>query len=307
MATPKPGGEQAPEASLQAPVAVDKVTKKNRKKYEKKKQKQRTTAPNAESDHASEPNSPSVEPSSAWPDNYTIKLMADGLSHGAFAARHISRGDFILAEAPMIIAICEDTSATGLHEPSSSVANFFDAYSDRDQPHASPEEFKQFAQLHCLPDFDDDYFSVWRSVKDTGEASQTHRDKLPPQLIDNTKTMGFLQGSKTPVSEELFESRVTYLSTFKTNMFRLQRPPGDEWAVSPQLARFNHSCVPNASRAWNSETGVQTLYALRNIKEGEEICMSYLPEGWFAKEDRAEYLRYHYCIVCKCPICRDTE
>ena len=46
--------------------------------------------------------------------------------------------------------------------------------------------------------------------------------------------------------------------------------------VCLKMSRFNHSCRPNAQYFWNDDTNTRDLRALRKIKEGKEITVSYI-------------------------------
>jgi len=85
-------------------------------------------------------------------------------------------------------------------------------------------------------------------------------------------------------------------------------PPSDHEsrrALYVQAARFNHSCVPNAS--WLSHEGSSDMLVLSNhgISEGEEITISYVPSdrprAW-----RMAYLCDAWRFTCNCPAC-DTS
>lgn len=55
------------------------------------------------------------------------------------------------------------------------------------------------------------------------------------------------------------------LSVFMTNAM----DTGEGAAVFERASRFNHCCVPNACFAWNEKLGVETIYAIKDIKLGE--------------------------------------
>jgi len=58
------------------------------------------------------------------------------------------------------------------------------------------------------------------------------------------------------------------------------------------VSRINHSCKPNAKHTWNSKLGEQTVYAVRLIREGEELTLSYLEGG--ASVERKRELRENF-------------
>ncbi|KAJ5312805.1 hypothetical protein N7508_003635 [Penicillium antarcticum] len=53
-------------------------------------------------------------------------------------------------------------------------------------------------------------------------------------------------------------------------------------------SRFNHSCLANAVYSWNTTNSYKTIYAVKNIPQGEEITVSYLAnEEWMSSRDSA--------------------
>jgi hypothetical protein len=77
-------------------------------------------------------------------------------------------------------------------------------------------------------------------------------------------------------------------------------------AIYVGYCRLNHSCAPNVHGAWNAMRGRQTMFALRDISEGEELVVSYL--GNMGEEqprkDRRESLRADFGFVCQCTKCQ---
>jgi len=66
----------------------------------------------------------------------------------------------------------------------------------------------------------------------------------------------------------------------------------------PLIAKINHSCQPNVRFKFNRNTGSMHLYAIKNIKKGEEILDSYL-ENKNIKSHK-DYLKEHYGFICNC-------
>lgn len=52
---------------------------------------------------------------------------------------------------------------------------------------------------------------------------------------------------------------------------------------------------------WNVSRGEETVYAVREIKEGEEVTLSYLAGG--ASRARQELLKENFRFECKCELC----
>ena len=70
--------------------------------------------------------------------------------------------------------------------------------------------------------------------------------------------------------------------------------------IYPTLCRINHSCLPNAHHSWNSATGYETIHALRYIRGGEEISISY---GEGPSFERRKTLKERFGFDCNCKIC----
>lgn len=91
-----------------------------------------------------------------------------------------------------------------------------------------------------------------------------------------------------------------FTGIFKTNAL----PCGAEspiGAVYPTICFINHKCIPNSHNNWNSEAGLETIHAIREIKAGEEITISYAagePAG-----QRLLKLKEAFGFDCKCELC----
>jgi hypothetical protein len=91
------------------------------------------------------------------------------------------------------------------------------------------------------------------------------------------------------------------ISIFQTNCMEMGRGA----AVFPNAARFNHSCNPNACFTWNPAIGKETIHIMNDVKEGEEITLSYC-DMLHDKPLRAYELK-HYGFVCDCRACAEDE
>uniref|UniRef100_A0A8D0AXU0 Protein-lysine N-trimethyltransferase SMYD5 n=1 Tax=Salvator merianae TaxID=96440 RepID=A0A8D0AXU0_SALMN len=67
----------------------------------------------------------------------------------------------------------------------------------------------------------------------------------------------------------------------------------------------NHSCTPNAETSFPDNNFLLHLTALEDIKQGEEICISYLDccQRERSCHSRHKILRENYLFVCSCPKC----
>jgi hypothetical protein len=82
----------------------------------------------------------------------------------------------------------------------------------------------------------------------------------------------------------------------------------DIGGVFENISRINHSCLPNAVHSWNGllgERGEETVYAVRDIKEGEEITVSYLAGG--PSKERQSILKQSFGFDCTCVLCDSSD
>lgn len=69
-----------------------------------------------------------------------------------------------------------------------------------------------------------------------------------------------------------------------------------------EASRINHSCCHNAQNTWNANLNQLTIHAFKDIKEGEEICISYL-DGSEDYQTRQRELQARFCFTCTCELC----
>jgi hypothetical protein len=72
-------------------------------------------------------------------------------------------------------------------------------------------------------------------------------------------------------------------------------------SILPFAARFNHSCVPNASFAWNSRLSSATIHAVVDIPPKTQIYLSYEKPYQNLAERRIKLASYGF--ICSCPAC----
>lgn len=77
---------------------------------------------------------------------------------------------------------------------------------------------------------------------------------------------------------------------------------GSQTSICPRAARFNHSCVPNASFAWNARLARVTVHAIVAIEAGTQILLSY--ERPYQSGDARREKLSAYGFVCACVACR---
>ncbi|RZB41600.1 EMP24 GP25L and/or SET domain containing protein [Asbolus verrucosus] len=69
----------------------------------------------------------------------------------------------------------------------------------------------------------------------------------------------------------------------------------------------NHSCIPNAEPTYLHNNNKLSLVAVRDIQEGEEICISYLDECNLqrSRHSRRKELMENYLFACNCIKCEE--
>ena len=78
-------------------------------------------------------------------------------------------------------------------------------------------------------------------------------------------------------------------------------------AVYRLCSRINHSCRPNCFAAWNALLGRQTLHALRDIGQGEELTVAYVGGAEAGvRASRRQMLADKYHFDCACEACSLT-
>lgn len=78
-------------------------------------------------------------------------------------------------------------------------------------------------------------------------------------------------------------------------------------SVFAQACRLNHDCRPNAHIIWNERIGMQTVHALCEISQGEEVLVAYIggdADGTRAARQLA--LQTKFSFACTCPQCELT-
>lgn len=98
------------------------------------------------------------------------------------------------------------------------------------------------------------------------------------------------------------ENQNRLLTIFRSNAYNT----GDSRVgLFPKIARINHSCTPNSGNEWVEGAGYRVIYASRDIEEGEEITVSYIP---LLKKtaDRQSRLG-QYGFTCDCSACQSGE
>lgn len=101
--------------------------------------------------------------------------------------------------------------------------------------------------------------------------------------------------------EARINKNASLVSIFQTNCMEMNGAA----AVFPHCARFNHSCTPNACFTFNRAIGKETIHAISDIAEGEEITVSYIDVA--ADKSVREWQLRHYGFSCDCEACTGDE
>lgn len=156
--------------------------------------------------------------------------------------------------------------------------------------------------------------SVWGAYCRLNNAQKLEFDKLHGYQAEN---LNFEQAARTMIDpyddsmdeddiEEMVADQIRVMKTFSVNNFRL--PPYD-LGVFAKSSRLNHSCVPNVHHSYNPILKRTTVFAVKDITPGEELCITYLGgEGhYWVRPQRLEFLRSNYGFTCDCPACSDRS
>lgn len=96
---------------------------------------------------------------------------------------------------------------------------------------------------------------------------------------------------------------------FETNALPCGLNGGGNIATSAGLfiaaSRFNSSCRPNVNNTWNEATQTIRIHALRDITEGEELCLCYT-SMMGTKAERQECTQRKFAFTCTCTACQLT-
>mmetsp|Transcript_101757 Transcript_101757/g.288191 ORF Transcript_101757/g.288191 Transcript_101757/m.288191 type:complete len:485 (-) Transcript_101757:31-1485(-) len=110
-------------------------------------------------------------------------------------------------------------------------------------------------------------------------------------------------GCAADLIHELAGGRHALIRVLQKNILECTREPG-VMSYFPVAARLGHSCCPNAFA--DSSRGACTVRALCDIREGEEVRISYVPVSGGVKE-RQEKLAREYGISCACRRCDEEK
>ncbi|KAF2838647.1 SET domain-containing protein [Patellaria atrata CBS 101060] len=73
-------------------------------------------------------------------------------------------------------------------------------------------------------------------------------------------------------------------------------------SILPEVARINHDCRPNSAYRFDDTTLKHEVFAIRDIKPGEEITVTYVPPE-MPSDMRNSLLRNQWNFDCTCSLC----
>ncbi|KAK7032038.1 hypothetical protein VNI00_013406 [Paramarasmius palmivorus] len=195
-----------------------------------------------------------------------------GKGRGLVATKDIKWGDLIFAERPMIIHPAALPANTV-----SAPAHFTGA---QKQQVGLNESERQIGLLinELSPEDQAAFRDLWNCHKEDGSGP----------LLGASRTNGFgVSDYHEPIKPGFPEHAGSYSATWKI------------------ISRLNHSCRPNVGSGWDSPSFSMHVYAGRDIKKGEELCLNYLGDTLQLTASRQRDLR-SYGFECICPACTNA-
>lgn len=119
------------------------------------------------------------------------------------------------------------------------------------------------------------------------------------------KNVEELQGLSDNERNEIDDLIDTYYITLEVTVGQFLNNEGSGLYVTQ--SKINHSCNPNAEIRFPFSNNILQVVALRDIKAGEEICISYLDECQInrSRHSRQKYLQENYLFLCECEKCQE--
>ena len=201
------------------------------------------------------------------PALYRLEEVA-GKGIGCIATQDIQKGCLILRETPQLLVPEFDDSAS-LKEKLVNVIKVF--------LQMSPEDKENYLNLYNM------YTAVeWEEWSD----AMKYRAQAVKRVLDQMRVPNISQDLAYKVS-----------TIYDTNCFHN--------GVCIKMSRINHACRPSARYLWNEDTNTRDIRALRKIREGEEITVSYL--DLMCRAERRAKLKADFNFFCNCTACDETE
>jgi hypothetical protein len=120
------------------------------------------------------------------------------------------------------------------------------------------------------------------------EISKSVFQLSPPDLVCFLSLHNAQEG-KMPFGADRFQSNCTLLCD-------------DSYGIFPTFSRINHHCSPNAIPKWHEDKQVLTVYAFKDVKQGEEFTVCY-PPPFLTRDERRGELEKWWGFLCRCDTC----
>lgn len=211
------------------------------------------------------------------------RLSGEGRGLGLFTTRSIPAYSEILREAPLILL-----------EPTDDLPQLYEQFISLRKPGSDEALQRRYLAL---------------SHQEVPQRDQRLREKLTERGFDAATV----------------EEMVLVASIMQTNAFNVDVGNGmgcNHRALFPQIARINHSCVPNAHVCYypsststitatekpasslhhrRRQEGRMVVHALRNLHEGEEVQIAYFSILLSRPERQTKAQKWGF--TCRCPAC----
>ncbi|CAG8973687.1 hypothetical protein HYALB_00002253 [Hymenoscyphus albidus] len=133
------------------------------------------------------------------------------------------------------------------------------------------------------------------------------------KILDMITSLETAYSNLSPISQKSFtdlhdvrfpseEDQNKLLTIFRSNAYNTC---DSKVGLFPKIARINHSCTPNSGNEWVDEAGHRIIYASRDIKEGKEITVSYIPLIKKTADRQSRLAQYGF--TCDCSACQSSH
>ncbi|KAI1326959.1 hypothetical protein F5Y16DRAFT_373323 [Xylariaceae sp. FL0255] len=235
---------------------------------------------------------------------WVVRTISESKGRGAFATRDYQAGEVIFEESSRmmypsaVIKVPEKDQDDSSSDESSSD----ESVSDGSSPDAEALKHKVNALLH-----------IWGKSKETVHNAWTglHRPRGRNArycVKRYRKSLELLSSSYNPRHYPKKKKLAKLFVAADCNSFETE----DRRVIFLETSRLNHSCDPNVGyhtrieRQDRHEQGRWTGWAMRDIKEGEELCISYI-QIYETKEKRQNDLKERWGFDCQCSRCEGVE
>ena len=136
-------------------------------------------------------------------------------------------------------------------------------------------------------------------VRNTSASASWTRQQAVSVLRQVSKMSGEERDGLLKLSARQDSKQPLVLRIVSNNCFNIDLRT---FGVFLNISRINHSCAPNCIDSAGSDESEKIVLALRRIRRGEELSLSYLPATEGSKAMRAAELKY-WNFVCTCELC----